>query len=110
VTASNLLFLLPEPLPALLEMKRVLKPQGQIALLNPSENLSSASAAQLAERRGLQGPAYDSLIEWGRRAETNQRWTEAELKDLLAGAGLELVETQLKVGTGMARFARAVGS
>ena len=108
VTASNLLFLLPEPGAALAEMARLLRPGGQITVLNPSEHLSVSAATALAGQRGLQGVARDSLINWATRAEANQRWGEAELHTLFAAAGLRLNGTILKVGPGLARFARAV--
>ena len=62
VTASNVLFLLSDPQRALGEMRRVLRRPGQIAILNPSENLNLQSAALLADSRNLHGLARDSLL------------------------------------------------
>lgn len=107
VTATNLLFLLDTPMQALLEWKRLLRPGGQIALLNPSERLSVESATRLANERQLEGAARTSLLDWARNAEQHFRWTEDETRLLLARAGLELVETCLRVGPGFARFVRA---
>lgn len=106
VTASNLLFLLADPLSVLKEMRRVLREDGQICTLNPSENLSVSTAAALAEQRDLDDLARRSLISWAQRAEANQRWTEAELARLFSSAGLALVETTLQMGPGLARFGR----
>ena len=108
VSASNLLFLLPEPLTALREMKRLLRQKGQVVLLNPSEYINIQDAKAFADQRGLQGLARDTLLNWAARAESNHRWTETELLELLASAGLRLVETELKVGPGFARFARGI--
>jgi len=108
VAASNLLFLLPDPLAALAEMRRVLRPAGRLCLLNPSERLSVTAAETLARERGLQGAARESLLGWARRAEAGRRWTEAETAALLAQAGLRLVESALMVGPGLARCSRAV--
>lgn len=108
VTASNLLFLLPDPLHALLEMARLLPPGGQVVLLNPSERMSVAAATALADRRGLQGVARASLITWATRAEASSHWWEVDLATLFAAAGLQMSETTLKVGPGLARFARGV--
>jgi ubiquinone/menaquinone biosynthesis C-methylase UbiE len=108
VTASNLLFFLSEPEAALNEMARLALPGGQVCLLNPSELLSMESATILVRQRNLQGIARRSLLEWARRAESYQRWSEGELTDLYKSAGLSLLETVLKIGPGLARFARGV--
>lgn len=108
VTASNLLFLLPAPQPALAEMRRVLAPGGQVVLLNPSERMSLAAATAVADRRDLHGTARESLLNWAARAEAHARWSEADLHALLAAAGLRLVESELTVGPGLARLARGV--
>jgi SAM-dependent methyltransferase len=110
VTASNLLFLLAEPLPVLRSLASLVRPEGQVCLLNPSEKLSVAAASALAEQRGLEGLARDSLLNWAARAETNQRWSQAGLEDLFAEAGLTMLEATLKVGPGLAQFGRGVKS
>lgn len=108
VTASNLLFLLSDPIPALQALARLTRKEGQVCLLNPSENLSLVSATYLAEERGLVGVARDSLLNWAQRAESHRRWSENELVDLYASAGLTLVETTLKMGPGLAQFGRGI--
>lgn len=107
VTASNLLFFLPDPEHALCEMARLARADGWVSLLNPSEKMSVAAATALTEQRGLSGLDRDSLIDWAMRAEVHPRWSEADLVSLFAGAGLILHETALKIGPGLARFARA---
>ena len=107
VTATNVLFLLTDPLSALREWKRVLAPDGELCLLNPSEHLSVATARGLADQRGLADTARSSLLNWAKNAESHFRWTEAETQDLLSQTGLRLEETVLKVGPGFARFVRA---
>jgi SAM-dependent methyltransferase len=106
VTASNLLFFLPDPRRALCEMRRLVRPGGWVALLNPSEHMSLAVATALADQRGLAGLDRVSLLGWARRAEANRRWDELEMAALFSAAGLSLQETILKVGPGLARFAR----
>ncbi len=106
VTAVNLLFLLNDPIRALHEMVRIMKPAGQVCLLNPSEHISVEAAARLADSRGLDGKARGSLLNWARNAEEHVRWTEEETKELLASARLELVESVLRVGPGFARYVR----
>jgi ubiquinone/menaquinone biosynthesis C-methylase UbiE len=107
VTATNLFFLLDDPLRALYEWKRVLAPGGALYLLNPSENLSVDAARNLADQRGLEGTARESLLNWAYNAETHFRWTENETRKLLSRAGFRLKESVLRVGPGFARFARA---
>jgi len=107
ITATNLLFLLEKPLCALEEWKRLLLPNGEICLLNPSERLSVGAAVNLADARGLDGAARDSLLNWAHIAEQRSRWTEDQTRALLARAGLELLETTLRIGAGFARFTRA---
>jgi ubiquinone/menaquinone biosynthesis C-methylase UbiE len=108
VTASNLLFFLADPGAALREMARLALPGGQVCLLNPSENLSLESAARLVKQRNLQGIAGSSLLDWAERAERHQRWSEPELDELYTNAGLMLLETDLRIGPGLARFARGL--
>ena len=107
ITATNLLFLLDDPLAALSEWTRFLAPDGKLCLLNPSENLSVSAAAHLADERGLVGTARESLLSWAQNAESHICWTEDEIKKLLHQVGLRLEESVLKVGPGFARFACA---
>ena len=104
ITASNLLFLLPNPLFALREMVRLLKPDGEIGLLNPSENMSISAATALADERGLEGLARESLLNYAARAERYTRWREVDLPELFAGANLILTDTITKMGPGLVRF------
>ncbi len=106
ITASNLLFLLPDPLSALKEMAHLLAPNGEIALINPSEQMSVAAAAELAEARGLQGLARETLLNYAGRAERHYRWGEGDLHKLFSAAGIQLTATKLKMGMGLVRFAR----
>ena len=107
VTATNLLFLLDDPLAALHEWARVLAPSGELCLLNPSENLSIPAAKKLADERGLKGTARESLLHWAQLAESHFHWTEDETRNLLSQAGLRFEESVLRVGPGFARFVRA---
>jgi SAM-dependent methyltransferase len=106
ITASNLLFLLPDPLAALREMLPLLRSGGQIAVLNPSEYLTVPAATELADQRHLTGLARESLLNWAARAETHFHWTESETAQLLAAAGFAITETHTSMGPGFARFAR----
>jgi SAM-dependent methyltransferase len=107
VTASNLLYLLDDPLPALHEFVRVLKPGGALAVLNPSEDMTVATATALADDRGLTGLARDTLLNYAARAEHAVRWSAADLEKLFSRTGLQLTDTTLKMGPGLVRYARA---
>ena len=65
VTATNVLFLLDDPPAALQAWTRVLAPNGELCLLNPSENLNIATATDLANARGIGGTSRESLLFWG---------------------------------------------
>lgn len=106
VTASNLLFLLPDPYPLLAEIKRVLRVGGEVALLNPSEILTVKGAIKFVEERGLQGLARDTFLNWARRAEENHRWDSEAMSRVFNSVGLTLSESILKIGPGFARYSR----
>jgi len=106
VVASNLLFLLPDPLAALCEMARLIAPDGEIGLLNPSENMNISAATVLADKRGLKDLARKTLLNYAARAEKYFRWSESDLRELLASANLELSDSVTKMGPGLVRFAR----
>lgn len=106
LTATNVLFLLGDPLRALREMARLLAPGGQICLLNPSPLLSVSAAETLANARGLTGKNRDSLLGWAHRAEKHARWSEDDTQRLARRAGLRLVESVRRVGPGFALFTR----
>lgn len=108
VTASNLLFLLPAPEVALREMARLARPDGRVCVLNPSERLTVESASRLAKQRGLEGIARSSLLNWATLAESHQRWDAPALGALFANAGLELQDSGMLVGPGLARLGRGV--
>jgi SAM-dependent methyltransferase len=107
LTASNLLYLLPDPLPALREFVRVLKPGGHLAVLNPSEHMNVPAAAALADERQLTGLARDTLINFAARAESAFRWSKGDLENLFSQVGFQPDDTTLKMGPGLVRFARA---
>ena len=106
--ASNLLYLLPEPLPVLREMARVTASGGRVAVLNPSEGMSVAAATALADARGLTGLARETLLNLAARAEANYRWDADALAALFARAGLQMTATRTTMGPGLLRWGMAV--
>ncbi len=73
ITASNVLFLLPDPAAALAALARRLAVGGQICLLNPSEKMSITAATALADENNLAGLARETLLNYAGRAERYQR-------------------------------------
>lgn len=106
VTASNVLYLSPDPFPILAEMVRVLRPGGWCCLLNPSERMSLPEAELLADQRGLEGPARETLLNYGLRAENNHRWTTGDISEMFGTFGLANIQSTLKMGAGLVRYAR----
>ena len=106
ITASNLLFLLPNPLTALKEMTRLLAPNGEVAVLNPSEKMSISAATALGDERNLEGLARETLLNYAARAEKYHRWSEDDLRELFASAKLKLTDTTTKMAGGLVRFVR----
>ncbi len=107
VTASNLLFLLEEPLHALEEMVRVLRPGGALALLNPSPALSVDAAQRFAAARGLEGLARQSLVNWAARAERCRRWDLPAYEAMFSRVGVQLERHVRRVGPGFALWVLA---
>lgn len=107
VTSSNLLFLLDQPVQALVELRRVIRRGGMLALLNPSPIMSLPAAAALAAERNLEGLNRQSLLNWARQAEEHFRWNAAEMEAMLAVSGFKLEETSDRITSGLALLVRA---
>ncbi len=108
VTATNVIFLLPDPVAGLTEMARVCKVGGRVAMLNPAPRLTEAAARAYAAEAGLNEFDAFSLTHWGRIAESQPRFTRADLKTMLPAAGLKPEKVEAAIGRGLALFVRAV--
>ncbi|MBI5931441.1 MAG: class I SAM-dependent methyltransferase [Chloroflexi bacterium] len=108
VTATNVLYLVDEALPALQELARILKPSGTLVMLNPSPKMSILAATALADERNLSGFARENFIHWGEMAEAKVRWSPEQIAELFQKAGLKLTETRERVGSGLALYARGI--
>lgn len=96
--ATNLLFLLPDPAPGALELVRVVRPDGYVGWLNPSDQLSRLSATAFADDRGLIGFARFSLVNYGRIAEGRHRLSGEQWAGLARRAGLRDVHMETRAG------------
>ena len=105
-TATNVLYLLPNPQSALNDIARALKPDGALVMLNPSPAMSVESATTLADERQLTGFERENFIDWGAVAEANVRWSEDDIAAMYKQAGLTLTDTQTRIGPGLVIYAR----
>ena len=104
ITATNLIFLLDEPVQALCNLIPFLARRGRIAMLNPSDSLNEKAAVEFAKENGLQGLARETLVNWARRAAAHQHWTEKETFTLYYDAGMKCMGSVLKIGPGFGRY------
>ncbi len=98
VTATNLLFLLPDPGAGLTALAGACRAGGLVAFLNPGSGMGVAAAEQFAEARGLTGFARFSFVNYGRLAEEHHRLGEQQWLALAGFAGLSGLRSQARAG------------
>ncbi len=108
ITASNLIFLLPEPVQTLVMLMHLLRSGGKLAMLNPSELQNHQAAVDFADEKKMEGITRDTLINWAGRAAEHYRWTDEETRLLYVAAGFEYQGSVLKVGPGFGRFSSGI--
>jgi ubiquinone/menaquinone biosynthesis C-methylase UbiE len=106
VAATNVIFLQRNPPSAVREMARVCKPDGVVAMLNPSPQMSVAAATAHADQHGLTDLNRVSFINWGNVAEQAHRFSEQQITEMFEAAGLSEIVIEAKIG-GLALFAKA---
>jgi ubiquinone/menaquinone biosynthesis C-methylase UbiE len=106
VTATNVIFLQRNPQAAVYEMTRVCKPNGIVAMLNPSPHMSVAAATAHADQHGLADLNRVSFIYWGNVAEQAYRFSAEQITEMFEAAGLDEIVIEGKIG-GLALFAKA---
>ncbi len=106
VTATNVIFLQRNPQAALVEMARVCRPSGLVAMLNPSPRMNVVAATMHADKHGLIEFNRVSFINWGNAAEQNHRFSEAQITEMFEAAGLSEIVIEAKIG-GLALLAKA---
>lgn len=105
--ATTVIYFVRDPQAVLREMARVTRPGGTVATLDPTESMSRTHVAEYARRQGLNARDTHKLVVWARAAETfNRRFTEAEMRALLASAGLGEIHLERRLD-GMVWFSRS---
>jgi ubiquinone/menaquinone biosynthesis C-methylase UbiE len=107
VTATNVIFLQRDPPSAVCELARVCQPNGTVAMLNPSPQMSVAAAIAHADQHGLIDFNRVSFINWGNAAEQNHRFSAAQITQMFEAAGLSEIVVEAKIG-GLALFAKGM--
>ncbi len=105
VTATNVIFLQRDPVAALRGMARVCKPDGLVAMLNPSPQMSITAATAYADQGGLTDFNRVSFINWGNVAEQAQRFSEEEIAEMFEAVGLSDIVIEAKID-GLALLAK----
>jgi len=105
VTATNVIFLQRDPLTALRGMVRVCQPNGIVAMLNPSPQMSVAAATAHADQHGLTDLNRVSFINWSNVAEQAHRFSAEQITEMFEAAGLSEIVIEAKIG-GLALFAK----
>jgi ubiquinone/menaquinone biosynthesis C-methylase UbiE len=108
VTATNVVFLVPQPFVALQKLADLVKPHGELVLLNPSEKMNIPAATELVEQAALTGLSKDTMLNYGRRAEKYYAWSPEDLSKMFREVGLEMVDTDTRMGKGLVRYAKAI--
>jgi flavin reductase (DIM6/NTAB) family NADH-FMN oxidoreductase RutF/ubiquinone/menaquinone biosynthesis C-methylase UbiE len=87
VTASNLLTTLTEPIVALKEAARVLRPGGRLALLEPTPDMTHAGITALLKNHGHGPFMARALLSWAGAVESHRSYDEAKMEAELRSAG-----------------------
>ena len=106
VTATNVIFLQRNPQAAVCGMARVCRPDGIVAMLNPSPQMSVAAATAHADRHGLTELSRVSFINWGNAAEQAHRFSAEQITAMFEAAGLRTIAIEARID-GLALFAKA---
>lgn len=105
--ATGVIYWVEHPLSTLREMVRVTRPGGEIALLDPHSSMSVSRMHQYAAESQLSSRDTRKLIAWATAASFNRRFVEADLRDLLARAGLTRISFERRLG-GMVLFSKGI--
>lgn len=106
VTATNVIFLQRDPPAALRGLVQVCKPNGLVAMLNPSPQMNVATAIVHSDKHGLVDFNRVSFVNWGNAAEQNHRFSQEQTTEMFETAGLSEIVIEAKID-GLALFAKA---
>ncbi len=106
VTATNVIFLQHDPVAALRGLAHVCKPNGMVAMLNPSPQMNVAAATALADQQGLIDFNRASFINWANVAEQNHRFSAERITQMFETIELSDIVIESKI-SGLALFAKA---
>lgn len=87
VTASNLLTTVADPVAALKEAARVLRPSGRLALLEPTPDLSHAGVTAFLKTQEHTPFTARALLSWSGAVEVHRAFDEAKMDADLRAAG-----------------------
>lgn len=105
--ATTVIYWVERPDAVLREMVRVTRTGGRVATLDPHASMSVASVRAYCESRRLNRQDTRKLAAWAHASERSRRFTEGELRSLLAGVGLTELHLERRMG-GLVWFARGL--
>ena len=103
--ATTVIYWVERPEAVLREMVRVTRSGGTVATLDPHATMSVAAMRAYCARQRLNREDARKLLAWARAAEHSLRFNEVELRRMLAGAGLDKLVLDRRMG-GLVWFAR----
>jgi ubiquinone/menaquinone biosynthesis C-methylase UbiE len=90
--STCVLFLLPEPVIAMDEMIRVTKPEGTIAMLNPSLKMNQKEANRYCKENEITGFEQKTLLQWSTISTSRHLYSSEQLTEFFSGKGAKEIE------------------